>query len=262
MSTRADRIYNILQSNNNKLKVSKIIELLQREEQVKDLHSSAVTTTVRQDNQTKDAKGESPRFNHSGDGTEERGYVSIKIKKGSIKIQKSISADYEKSIPEIIEKANEEVKNKLKTEISELPWQVFEDNFLEQILESLGFTEIQLTQRTRDGGKDAECQYKRGLVESKCIVSAKHWKTKKLGADEIQRLRGIKGDSDTGIIITSNSFSDEAIREAKPSQNQRSIFLIDMNILVDICFEKGIGVEKNPLQTFYKFTGFKNNEQL
>jgi len=256
MSTRADRIYNILlKSKDNRLKVSQIIEFLQREEQVDELHASAVTTTVRQDNQTKDAKGESPRFNHSGDGTEERGYVSIKIKKGSLKIQKSISEDYEKSIPEIIEKANEEVKNKLKKAISNLTWQEFEDNFLEQILNSLGFTEIQLTQRTRDGGKDAECQYKRGLVESKCIVSAKHW-SKKVGPGEVQRLRGIKGDADTAIIITSNNFSDKAIREAKPSQNQRSIFLIDMNTLVDICFEKDIGVKKENLQTFKKFTGF------
>uniref|UniRef100_UPI0040573BCF restriction endonuclease n=1 Tax=Candidatus Electronema sp. TaxID=2698783 RepID=UPI0040573BCF len=141
-----------------------------------------------------------------------------------------------------------------------LTWQEFETNFLERVLEALVFSSIQITQRTRDGGKDAECEYKRGLVKSKAIVSAKHWKNKKIAADEVQRLRGIKGDTDTGIIVTSNHFSDEAIIEAQPSQNQRSIFLIDIDILIDTCFSKGIGVEKVSLQSCYRFTSMKKTQ--
>lgn len=260
MSTRAQRIYQILKENNGRLKVYNIVELLKEREQVKDLHAAAVTSTVRQDNHTRDTRGETPIFNHSGDGTEERGFISLREKKDAVKVSKNISEDYDKSIPDIIEKANERVKDKLRTEISSLTWQEFEDNFLEQILDALGFAEIQITQKTRDGGKDAECQYKRGLVDSKAIVSAKHWKEKKVGLDEVQRLRGIKGNSDTGVIVTSNTFSQEAIREATPSQNQRSIVLIDIDILVDTCFRKGIGVEKVQLQSFYKFVGLSSDE--
>jgi len=94
MSTRADRIYSILQSNGNKLKVSEITKFLQRDEQIDGLHPSAISSTVRQDNQTRDAKGESPRFNHSGDDTEDRGYISIRIKKDSIKINKDIEVTH------------------------------------------------------------------------------------------------------------------------------------------------------------------------
>ena len=258
MTTRSDRIFNILETNSSKMKVATILQNLSEQEGAPDLHPSAVTTAVRWDNQSKDARGETPRFNHSGDGSEERGYISIREKKYPINSVKAISADYEKSIPEIIESANADAKSRLKTAISELTWQVFEDNFLEQILDALGFSSIQITQRTRDGGKDAECEYKRGLVNSKAVVSAKHWKEKKVGPDEVQRLRGLKGDTDTGVIVTSNNFSNEAMKEAEPSQNQRSIVLIDIDIIVDTCFTKGIGVQKVPLQSFFRFTGLKD----
>jgi len=258
MTTRADRIFEILKANGPRMKVAKIVDALSDQEDAPDMHPSAVTTAVRWDNQSKDARGETPRFNHSGDGTEERGYISIREKKESIRSMKAISEDYTRSLPELIEKANEDAKSRLNAAISDLTWQEFEDNFLEQILDALGFSGIQITQRTKDGGKDAECQYKRGLVNSKAIVSAKHWKGKKVGPEEVQRLRGLKGDTDTGVIVTSNTFSDAAIKEAEPSQNQRSIVLIDIDIIVDTCFSKGIGVEKVPLQSFYIFAGLKD----
>ncbi|QYJ92762.1 restriction endonuclease [Shewanella spartinae] len=262
MTTRADRIFRILEEDGaRRMKVAGILAKLSEEEDAPDLHPSAVTTVVRWDNQSKDARGQTPRFNHSGDGTEDRGYISIREKNESVKSIKAITEDYQKSIPEIIEKANSDAKSKLRNAISNLPWQEFEDNFLEQILDALGFSSIQITKRTRDGGKDAECAYKRGLVSSKTIVSAKHWKVKKVGPEEVQRLRGLKGDTDTGVIVTSNSFSSEAIKEAEPSQNQRSIVLIDIDIIVDTCFAKGIGVEKVPLQSFYKFKGFNDDAE-
>lgn len=243
------------------MKVAAILAKLSAEEEAPDLHPSAVTTAVRWDNQSKDARGETPRFNHSGDSSEERGYISIREKIDTVKSIKSLSEDYQKSIPEIIEQANSDAKAKLRSAIADLAWQEFEDNFLEQILDALGFSSIQITQRTRDGGRDAECGYKRGLVSSKAIVSAKHWKAKKVGPDEVQRLRGIKGDTDTGVIVTSNSFSSEAIKEAEPSQNQRSIVLIDIDIIVDTCFTKGIGVEKVALQSFYRFKGLTDDAE-
>ncbi|MCI5141361.1 MAG: restriction endonuclease [Candidatus Electrothrix sp. ATG1] len=260
--TRADRIFQILKLHpNQRMKVRDIVEKLSQEEDVPNLHPAAVTSTVRSENQSKDTRGETPRFNHSGDGTEERGYIAIREKKESVRSIKAISENYYESIPEIIEKANAKAKSELKKAITELTWQEFENNFLEQILDALGFSGIQITQRTRDGGKDAECQYKRGLVNSKAIVSAKHWKGKKIGPDEVQRLRGLKGDTDTGVIVTSNSFSGEAIKEAEPSQNQRSIVLIDIDIIVDTCFTKEIGVDKVSVQSFFRFSGFNNDSE-
>jgi restriction endonuclease Mrr len=74
-------------------------------------------------------------------------------------------------------------------------------------------------------------------------------------------LRGIKGHSDTGIIVTSSRFSDIALTEAAPSQNQRAIVLIDGALIVDTCFEKQIGVKVVDIQNLYEFDDTFNNNK-
>src|SRR4051812_39652685 len=78
MSTRADRIEEILKTVGGRLSVAEIGEQLARIEGVTFLHPSTVSATVRQDNATRGAQGRTPRFNHSGDGTEEWGVVSLR----------------------------------------------------------------------------------------------------------------------------------------------------------------------------------------
>ena len=217
------------------------------------LHPSTVSATVRQDNATRSAQGRTPRFNHSGDGTEEWGVVSLR------EVPKATTSSklYEPGqISAIIESVNIRARTDLKQAIASLSWQEFESNFLAQVLEGLGFNFIEITQPTRDGGKDAYCRYKRGIVTSEAIVSAKHWKSKKVGADEVQRLRGIRGNADTAVIVTSSEFSAEAKNEAEPSQNQRSVVLIDGDLIVETCFEHSIGVRQVSLTPLYDFVGF------
>jgi len=60
-------------------------------------------------------------------------------------------------------------------------------------------------------------------------------------------LRGIKGDEDTAIIVTTGRFTADAEREARPSQNQRIVYLIDGKGLVEICKSHEIGVKKHKL---------------
>src|SRR5439155_5505482 len=149
----------------------------------------------------------------------------------------AVLGDYARQLPVLLERANQIAKHQLKNAISQLTLQDFESLFLQQILEALGFHGVKITQRTRDGGTDALCSYQRGLVQSSAIVSAKHWKTQNIAADEVHRLRGIKGNADTGVIVTSATFSEAAKKEAEPSQNQRAIVLIDGDMLVNVCFE-------------------------
>ena len=54
MTTRSDRIFNILETNSSKMKVATILQNLSEQEGAPDLHPSAVTTAVRWDNQSKD----------------------------------------------------------------------------------------------------------------------------------------------------------------------------------------------------------------
>ena len=262
MTTRADLISEILRENNNRLPVAEILSKLAIKEgiTIEDYNSSIISSTVRQDNRTRSNKGLAKRFKFFGDGEEDRGHVSL-IEQVAIGNKKQILDNPNSQIPALIEAANGKVKDHLKEAISKLSWREFESSFLTQILDALGFEDIEITKATRDGGTDAYCNYRRGLVKSEAIVSAKHWKDNVINASEIQRLRGIKGNADTGIIVTSSTFSELAISEAAPSQNQRAMVLIDGNLIVDTCFEKQIGVKIVNIQNMYEFdTNFFKND--
>lgn len=259
MKTRADRIFEILGIHDGRIKVGDIAKKLEQEERVKFIHPSTVSATVRQDNKTHRDQGTTLRFNHSGDGSEEWGYVSLR-KKAAGGRAGSGTSDYSQVIQESIEKANSTVRQQLKKAIGNLSWQEFESNFLERVLEAFGFNEVQITQPTRDGGKDAICTYKRGIISSKAIVSAKHWAKGKVGVKEVRDLRGQKGDADTGVIITSSDFTEDAKHEAEPGQNQRTVVLVDGDLIVEACLVNTIGVEEVSLPTLYKFSGFEKSE--
>jgi len=255
---RADRIYDLLKNQQNqRMAVGEIAKQIANIENVNEIHPSIISSTVRQDNISRNNRGRAPRFNHYGDGTEDRGYVSLKIFKSANKIS-SVINNPEEQLPVIIERSNNKTKEKLKKAILKLSWQEFESNFMVVIMEALGFRSVELTQRTRDGGTDGFCKYKRGVVESEAIISAKRWKGRNVAADEVQRMRGIRGNADTAIIFTSSQFTRGAQNEAKPSQNQRSIVLIDGDLIVDTCFSAGIGVREIAVPTLYEFTGFEN----
>ena len=242
------------------MKVGDIAKELEQGERVKFIHPSTVSATVRQDNNTRRSQGMALRFSHSGDGSEGWGYVSLREKTAGRRAPGT--SDYSQEIQEDIEKANNTVRQQLKKAIGNLTWQDFESNFLAIVLEALGFNDVQITQPTRDGGRDAICTYKRGIVSSETIVSAKHWKKVKVGGKEVRDLRGQKGVADTGVIITSSDFTDEAKREAEPGQNQRTIVLVDGDLLVDACLRNNIGVQEIGLPALYKFIGFEERAQL
>lgn len=226
---------------------------------VEELHPSLVSSTVRQDNRTRRNGGQQVRFNVYGGGTEEHGFISL-LDLPTSSLEGSGTYDL-KVIGHQIENENKEVRRQLQEAIANLTWQEFESSFLEDVLGGLGFTNITITQRSRDGGADAFCTYKRGLVESTAIVSAKHWKTQNVGIEEVQRVRGIKHAADTAIIVTSASFSGPAIEEAAPAMNVRPVSLIDGDIIVDTCVKQGIGVDAVPLPVLYKFSGLSKSDE-
>jgi hypothetical protein len=265
MNTRADDIFEILtKAADRRLKVAEVLKQLKAIEKNNELDSASVSVTVRQDNNTRKNRGETPRFKHSGDGNERHGYVSLAAPEPLHDSRKQILEKAEEQIPLLIEAANKEVKSKLNGDIEALKWQDFESSFLTDVLETLGFTQIQITKRTRDGGKDAECEYQRGIVRSKVIVSAKHWGKSgtPVGVDEVQRVRGIKTEADTAIIITSSTFTEDAKKEAAPGQGARTVVLIDGGLIVDACFKSGLGVEvMASVPKLVRFTGLKKGEQ-
>jgi hypothetical protein len=60
---------------------------------------------------------------------------------------------------------------------------------------------------------------------------AKRWTTRTVPVDEVRMLRGVKGEEDTAIIVTTGRF----------------VYLIDGDKLIEICKRNQIGVKKVPL---------------
>lgn len=253
MPTRADRIYQIVQNHAGRMSIQQILQALKKcdEEKHMRLTQEAVGATIRMDNRIRSGHGLAQRFSTFSEGLEERGYVSINKEVKASRKKTEILANSEVQIPALIEERNMKTKSELREAIKKLTWEQFEDSFLSVIMEALGFNCIEITRLTRDGGKDAICIYQRALIKSKVLVSAKHWKSSSVGIAEVQRVRGIKGDFDTAVIITSSKFTKDAVTEAENVQNQRAVVLVDMDHLVNICFENALGIKNVEVPTLY-----------
>ena len=256
MTTRADRIEEILLNSRGRLPVPQIVhELATMERGDEEALNAAVSATVRQDNQVRVKRGQAKRFRvfeRDGGGDEERGVISL------VAFTKASKTDEEK-IAELVSSANSQVRESLKKHIEGLPWQEFEQAFLPELLEALGFEDVTLTQKTRDGGVDARCTYNMGLVSQSVIVSAKHWKSTSpnVGVSVIRELKGVSGDDEIGIIVTTSRFTDAAIEEARSkSPGSRTIIPIDGETILDTCMENRLGVEEMSLPPLFKLKPF------
>jgi restriction endonuclease Mrr len=213
------------------------LEEIRTEEGNEDLPYQSLYIAIQLENQRLQELGERTRFVTSRDG-EDRGW--IRLRETSEFAQGSAAQDIEARVHE----KNEAVGGEIRAWLQHMDWRTFESTFLTRVLEALGFQDVQITQATRDGGADARVAYRRGVVEARAIVSAKRWTTRTVPVDEVRMLRGIKGDEDTAIIVTTGRFSPDAQAEAKPGQNQRVVYLIDGDQLIEVCKRNQIGVKK------------------
>ena len=236
---RVDRIATILADNGGRVKTRTVIDELRKREKNDGLTPAAVYIAVGAENDRLERQGKQKLFATYRDGLEERGW--IKLEEASEFAEEGIAGELEGEI----RKANNAIDEKIRQRLRAMDWRTFETTFLAAVLEKLGFQDVEVTQATRDGGVDARVTYQRGLVDARAIVSAKRWSGKNaVPVDEVRNLRGIQGDEDTAIIITTGRFSDDARMEARPSQNQRVVYLIDGDRLVEICKEFSLGVRR------------------
>lgn len=237
---RVDRIVEYLRGRNNRARLQDVLSHLRRIENYPGLSYSSIYIAIQFENQRMLELGERPQFITSKDG-EARGWVRLR---DTSEFAKGSPAQ---KIERLIREQNDRVGEDLRNWLQQMAWRTFESTFLTQVLQSLGFQDVEITQPTRDGGADARVSYRRGIVEARAVVSAKRWTQRSVGLDEVQRLRGLKGEEDTAIIVTIGRFSSDAQAEAKPGQNQRVVYLIDGDNLVEICKRHGIGVKSVPL---------------
>lgn len=120
------------------------------------------------------------------------------------------------------------------------------EHFAKQLLEAVGFTDLEVTQRSRDGGIDGYGKLRQGIVKIDAVFQCKRWQNTVPRA-EIDRFRGaISGRFDQGILLTTSNFSIEA-SGVSVRQGAVPIILIDGERIVDLMIQHSIGVSRRPL---------------
>lgn len=115
------------------------------------------------------------------------------------------------------------------------------ERLCQRILREAGFTRVEVTGRSGDGGIDGVGVLRLSLVGFQVLFQSKRVKGS-LGAPVVRDFRGaMTGRADKGIIITTGSFTPEAKREAT-RDGAPPIELIDGTQLCDLLRQYDLGV--------------------
>ena len=112
----------------------------------------------------------------------------------------------------------------------------------QRLLRESGFIEVEVTQRSSDGGIDGRGVLRiGGLISFTVMFQAKRYKDS-VGSSVVRDFRGaLMGRADKGLIITTGRFTREANNEAT-RDGATPIDLIDGSLLVEKLKELGLGI--------------------
>ena len=149
------------------------------------------------------------------------------------------------TIGELLDKERQQIHAQLHELLMNLHPQQFEE-FAGKLLESVGFTDVEVTNYIGDGGVDGYGNLEMGVVKVKAAFQVKRWQ-QNVSRPNIDQFRGaIQGKFDQGIFITTSDFSDEA-KKISSVPGAVPIVLINGDRIVDIMLEKRLGVRQEPL---------------
>ena len=138
------------------------------------------------------------------------------------------------------------------------------ERLIQRVLREKGFTQVEVTGRTGDGGIDGRGIAKiNGILSFHIIFQCKKYQAKsKVGSSEIRDFRGaMVGRTDKGLFITTASFTRDAIAEAT-RDGAPAIDLMDGEKLAEKLKELNLGLKVELKETVKVDTDwFKNFEQ-
>ena len=120
------------------------------------------------------------------------------------------------------------------------------ENFICEVLRSLGSKDTRVIPRSKDKGADILATFLvAGAFQQVVAVQAKHWRPDPpVGREVVEQLiRGIEAESaDLGMVITSGSISDEATKAAEQyfAENRIRIELVDGEQFAKLIVEHGV----------------------
>jgi restriction system protein len=116
------------------------------------------------------------------------------------------------------------------------------ERLVQRILRESGFSQVEVTGKTGDGGIDGKGIFKiAGLISFNVLFQCKRWQNS-VSASEIRDFRGaLQGRADKGLFVTTGSFTRDAIKEAS-RDGATPIDLLDGEALVNKIKELKLGI--------------------
>lgn len=165
--------------------------------------------------------------------------LSPKIKTSSEKIQQEVTEEVDNT---------EEWKEKLLNVLYEITPAAFE-RLAQRLLRESGFFQVEVTGKAGDGGIDGKGIVRvSGLLSFHVIFQCKRYKGS-VTPSQIRDFRGaMQGRADKGLVITTGTFTREAIKEAT-RDGAPPIDLIDGEMLCDKLKELKLGVDTKLIES-------------
>lgn len=120
------------------------------------------------------------------------------------------------------------------------------ENLIRDVLLELGAVEARVIPRNLDKGADVVASFRvAGAITQRVAVQAKHWRPEPpVGADVVKQLiKGIEAeDADLGMVVTSGSISEDAVKEAQRYYEDKGIRieLLNGEDLAKLMVESGV----------------------
>lgn len=176
-------------------------------------------------------RGEYPRFVQHG-----RGFMGLTKWMG-------------KGLEFQINQHNKRIRKELHKRLHAMDATEFEQFVGHRLLADLGFEDIEVTKRCKDGGIDVRgTLVVEEVIRIRMAVQVKKWKHN-IGTETVQQVRGSLGTHEQGLIITTGDFSPRARAEAA-RPNAVPVALMNGEQLVAILADKQIGITRNSHDIF------------
>lgn len=122
------------------------------------------------------------------------------------------------------------------------------ERLVQRILRESGFIQVEVTGRSGDGGIDGRGIMRLGgLLSFHVIFQCKRWQNS-VGSGQVRDFRGaMVGRADKGLLITTGTFTQDAIREAT-RDGAPAIDLIDGDQLLEKLKELGLGINTKKVE--------------
>lgn len=159
----------------------------------------------------------------------------------------SPGGDEDQEIRKLIRQQESSVRESIREILADLDPFAFE-HLVKRLLEEMTYDNVQVTNRSGDGGVDVVADIELGITSVREVVQAKRHK-RPIQRKDLDALRGClhRFGAVRGTIIATSKYA-KGTREAAFEPGAAPIALIDGEKLIDLLIKHGIGVRKKTLE--------------